>query len=61
MILMTNSEKVQLRRSPEASPYVSGYRVPCEERKVALFQGFYPNSEVRMTVENVTDDFAHRG
>ena len=61
LVLTTESEKVQLRRSPEATPDVSGYRVPCEEREVALFQAFYSNSEVRMTVENVTDDFAQRG
>jgi len=60
-VLTTESEKVQLRRSPEATPDVSGYRVPCEEREVALFQAFCPNSELRMTVESVTEDFAQRG
>jgi hypothetical protein len=58
---MTKSEKVQLRRSPEASPDVSGYRVPCEERKVALFQALYSNSKMRMMVESNSEDFAQRG
>jgi len=61
LVLTTESEKVQLRRSPEATPDVSGYRVPCEESEVALFQAFYPNSEVSMTVESVAEDFAQRG
>jgi len=61
LVLTTESEKVQLRRSPEVTPDVSGYRVPCEERKVALFQSFYPNSGVRMTFESVAENFTQRG
>jgi len=61
LVLTTESEKVQLKRSPEATPDVSGYKAPCEESEVALFQAFYPNSEVRMAVESVAEDFAQRG
>jgi len=61
LVLTTELEKVQLRRSPEATPNVSGHRVPCEESEVAHFQAFYPNLEVRMTVESAAENFAQRG
>jgi len=60
LVFSAYSEKIKLRRSPEATQDVSGYRVPCVEREVALFKAFYRYSEMRMAVENVTEDFAQR-
>jgi len=58
LVFTAGSERVKLRSSPEATPDVSGHRVPCEEREVPLFKTLYRYSEMRMAVDSVTADLA---